>query len=365
MSPDVLVIGAGINGLFSALVLARQGMSVTLLDRGGVAAESTWAGAGILSPLLPWDYGPAVSALSERARELWPGWIDELARAARTDPEYHACGMLALGVADPARAFGWCRAHGWRAEPSPGPGDRDGIWLPDVAQARNPRLARALLEACEAAGVRVLADTPAAGLEIVDGLVRAVRSADGRLCAGRYVVTAGAWSQALLGERAGALDIRPVRGQILLFQDAPGLLRHVVYRGGHYLVPRRDGLVLAGSTLEYAGFDKAVTQAARDELLAFALDIAPKLGTAPLVRHWAGLRPGSPGNVPTISAHPALGNLYLNSGHFRYGVTMAPASAELLADLMLGREPRLDPAPYRWRSEKIDAHAIPSSLEST
>lgn len=354
MSQDVIVIGAGVNGLFSALVLARLGLAVSLLDRGGVAAESTWAGAGILSPLLPWDYGPAVNALSERARAAWPGWIRDLAQTATTDPEYRVCGMLALDVEDRARARAWCHAHGWRAEDSPVAGDHDALWLPDVAQARNPRLARALTEACLAAGVRILADTPATALDIAEGRVLAVRTGDDRLSARHYVIAAGAWSEALLGAWAGAVDIRPVRGQILLFQADPGLLQHIVYRRGHYLVPRRDGLILAGSTLEHAGFDKAVTESARHELLAFALDMVPALGTAALVRHWAGLRPGSPGNVPTISAHPALENLYLNSGHFRYGVTMAPASAELLADLMLGRKPHIDPAPYRWRETKLD-----------
>lgn len=354
MSTDVLVIGAGVNGLFSALALARRGLSVCLLDRGGLATESTWAGAGILSPLLPWDYGPEVNALSERARALWPDSIGELARVARTDPEYRACGMLALDVAAPDRALAWCRDHGWRVEQAPAPGGHTGLWLPDVAQARNPRLAQALGEACAAAGVRILTDTEVTELEVADARVRAVRTREGRLCAERYVIAAGAWSQALLGSWAGALDIQPVRGQILLFQGTPGQLRHIVFRGGHYLVPRRDGMVLAGSTLEYAGFDKAVTESARNELLAFALDIAPDLGAAALARHWAGLRPGSPGNVPTISVHPDLGNLYLNSGHFRYGVTMAPASAELLADLMLGRDPHIDPTPYRWRATKLD-----------
>lgn len=352
MSPDVLVIGAGVNGLFSALLLARQGLTVSLVDRGPVASESTWAGAGILSPLLPWDYGPEVNALSERARALWPDWVEDLRQAGRTDPEFQVCGMLALGLDDPAGALDWCRRHGWSARSQGIPiadGGKDALWLPDVAQVRNPRLGRALAEACLAAGVRIVMDTPVEGLEIADGVVQSVLTRDGELSAKAYVIASGAWSQGLLGKWAGDVDIQPVRGQILLFQGPSGLLKHIVYKAGHYLVPRRDGLILAGSTLEFAGFEKTVTESARDELMAFALACMPELRSAQLVRHWSGLRPGSPGNIPTISAHPAIGNLYLNSGHFRYGVTMAPASAELLLDIMLGRTPRIDPEPYRWR----------------
>jgi glycine oxidase len=336
------------------LLLARQGLSVCLVDRGDVASESTWAGAGILSPLLPWDYGAEVNALSERARALWPGWMEQLRQAGRTDPEFRVCGMRVLGSENRSAALAWCRDHGWPAEsPAPAPQGSgqsdDSLWLPDVAQVRNPRLAKALTEACIAEGVRIVTDTPVEALEIADGGVRSVKTRTGKLSAKSYVIATGAWSQGLLGEWAGDIDIHPVRGQILLFKATPGLLPHIAYKAGHYLVPRLDGLILAGSTLEYAGFEKAATPAARHELMAFALECVPELRQAELIQHWSGLRPGSPGNIPTISVHPAIGNLYLNSGHFRYGVTMAPASAELLRDLMLGLTPGIDPAPYRWR----------------
>jgi glycine oxidase len=360
MPSDALVIGAGVNGLFSALLLARQGLTVSLVDRGGVALESTWAGAGILSPLLPWDYGHEVNALSERARALWPGWVEQLAQVSLTDPEFRVCGMLALGVDDRADAIEWCRSHGWHAESLPvSPleghgGGKDALWLPDVAQVRNPRLAKALTEACIHEGVHILTDTPVKALDIADGAVRSVMTSTGELSAKAYVITSGAWSQGLLGEWAGGTDIHPVRGQILLFKGPPGLLSHIIYEAGHYLVPRQDGLILAGSTLELADFEKTVTQTARDELMDFSLTCVPELNAAELVQHWSGIRPGSPGNIPTISAHPDIGNLYLNSGHFRYGVTMAPASAELLSDIMLGHTPCIDPEPYRWRSTKLD-----------
>jgi glycine oxidase len=353
MHLDLLILGAGVNGLLSALQLARVGLRVGVVERGEPGRESTWAGAGILSPLLPWDYGAEVNALCARGVALWPGWIEALRDAGGVDPEYSVCGMWVHAVADRPRALAWCRAHGWRAEaPSSAPAvvadADDGIWLPDVAQVRNPRLARALTEACVAAGVRLWPNTPALGWDVRGDSVAALRTSAGMLTADRYVVCAGAWSRDLLPEAPALPEIHPVRGQMLLFRAAPGLLPCVLYRDGHYLVPRRDGLILAGSTLEHVGFDKSVTTEALAELREFALGTLPALEHADLVGQWAGLRPGTPDNVPCIAAHPRLHNLFLNSGQYRYGVTMAPACAELLADLILERPPRLDPIPYRW-----------------
>lgn len=363
MHHDVLIIGAGINGLLSALTLAREGLRVRVVERGEPARESTWAGAGILSPLMPWDYGPEVNALSDRGRALWPGWIADLLQRGQVDPEYQRCGMLVLATPDHDRVLSWCDAHDWPAGAAPeavrdlGFAAQESIWLPDVAQVRNPRLAQSLAAACQAEGVTLQADTPALGLQVVNNRIEAVQTPAGPMPADRVVITSGAWSQTLLGDLAGQVRIEPVRGQILLFRAEPGLLPCMVYGGGHYLVPRKDGLILAGSTLEYAGFEKTVTEAAREALHRFALEAFPALAGAEVVHQWAGLRPGSPGNVPTISAHPALENLFLNSGHFRYGVTMAPASVELLRDLMLGRAPVLDPAPYGWKADRTRADA--------
>lgn len=355
MSTDVLIIGAGINGLLSALTLARAGITVTVVDQGNSARESTWAGAGILSPLMPWDYGEEVNVLSERGRALWPGLAIALQDSTGLDPEYWACGMLAMGDFDLESATAWCDAHGWAYSTSPPeteakPDSRESrLWLPEVAQARNPRIAKALVAACKLAGMRLLCQSEVFEFDFQANRVTSVRTRTGKIHADAYVVCAGAWSKSLLGNAALGVEIAPVRGQILLFKSAPGTLRHILYRQGQYLVPRLDGHILAGSTLEYAGFDKTATHEARDSLLKFALDSLPAMAQAELVQQWAGLRPGSPGNVPTISRHPEMDNLFLNSGHFRYGVTMAPASAELLAQLVLGKPTTLDAQPYGWR----------------
>lgn len=352
---DALVVGAGINGLLTALNLAKQGLKVRVLDQGDIARESTWAGAGILSPLLPWNYGEVVNALSERGRALWPELSQWLLQESGIDPEYQACGMLAMGDFDMDLAKAWCERHGWPCGEVSAWGEitvpphMSALWLPEVAQARNPRVAQALLAVSVQMGLQVSANLGVTDFHIGNGRIEAARTPDGEIRADRYVVAGGAWSGKLLGEQALGLDIRPVRGQILLFKATPGLLTHIFYREGRYLVPRLDGHILAGSTLEEAGFDKSCTDEARESLMAFALEAFPPLREAQVVRHWSGLRPGSPGNLPTVSRHPSLENLFVNSGHFRYGVTMAPASAELLTELLLDQPTTLEARPYAWR----------------
>lgn len=356
MNPDFLIIGGGVIGLSSALELARDGARVTVLERGAAGAESSWAGGGILSPLLPWDYPDAVSGLCNLGVELYPQWSAHLTSSSGIDPEFWVSGMLVLPPVDEVAAKRWCVQHGWRHAREhaqtrvPALAKNSlALWLPDVAQVRNPRLVQALRVAALDAGVNLLE-----GVEVTQ-VVRAgparidyLDTPGGKFQAGAYIVAAGAWSQPVLGDIAPHWPIKPMRGQMLLFKAAPDMLPHIVYRHGIYLIPRRDGHILAGSTVEDVGFDKSTTETVRQMLYNAATDILPGLQSVPLVQHWSGLRPGSPDNIPTIGRHPLVENLYANTGHFRYGVTMAPASARLLADLITGRPQVLDVAPYRW-----------------
>ena len=177
----------------------------------------------------------------------------------------------------------------------------------------------------------------------------ALQTTQGRFAADAYIVAAGAWSKNLLGVHALGMDIRPIRGQILLFKfDAPPF-RQILLRGNLYFIPRRDGHVLVGSTLEDVGFDRSTTAEARDNLLQSVREIFPDWAHHQPIQHWAGFRPGSPDNIPTIGRHPDLANLYANSGHFRYGVTMSFASAELLVNEIEGEPQPLPVDEYRWR----------------
>jgi glycine oxidase len=359
MQADFVIIGAGVIGLSTAYELALQGLSVTVIERGDAGGESSWAGSGILSVLPPWEYGAPLNALTQWSLELYPDWVERIRAESGLDPEYYVDGMLVMRQHDPkydaARAHEWCRRHGVRMEqvslrdivPHAGV-ESEAIWLPQVAQARNPCLLRALRCAAERQGVRIVEQAEVTAFETQADQVTCVRSTRGRHAAGGYIVTAGAWSRAMLGDLALELQIKPIRGQIQLFKANPGLLGCVIRQNGIYLVPRHDGHILVGSTLEDVGFDKNTTAEAQALFIERATEILPQLKEADLVRQWSGLRPGSPDNIPTIDRHPRLGNLYINSGHFRYGLTMAPASARLLGNILARREQPIDVSPYRW-----------------
>ncbi len=352
LSSDFLIIGAGAVGLASALELARRGARVTVLDRSQAGAESTWAGGGILSPLLPWQYGDAVNALSEYSRALFPEWIARQEAFSGLNAEYRVSGMLVLPPFSSIEASAWCERHGWRCEVRnsgdllPTTDAQEALWLPDVAQARNPRLAHVLRAAALAQGVNIVESTEVTGLVAEQGRVSHVTTTQGNFSASGFVVAAGAWTGALPGLEALSTRVFPVRGQMLLFKLAPESLRAIVLQNGRYLIPRLDGHVLAGSTLERSGFDKSTTESAKHELMAFAAGVLPALSDLVVARHWSGLRPGSPENVPTIAPYPDYNNLFINSGHYRYGVTMAPGSAMLLADLIEGKQAAIPAAPY-------------------
>lgn len=355
MTGHTLIVGAGISGLSVALALLQRGHRITVLDRGVAGAESSWAGGGILSPLLPWDYAEPVSTLALRSMAAYAAWVADIEATSKLDAELWRCGILALDVASPEQALAWCTAHGMvalRDDPDAlstlGGGNH--IWLPGVAQVRNPRLVAALRTAVVQLGGVIHERCPAVGVVTQNRRVTGVQTATGTFQADSVVLATGAWSGLGLAELAATPKIRPMRGQMLLFKLEPGVLNTVLFRHGLYLIPRRDGHVLVGSTIEDAGFDKTTDDATRQRLHADAAALLPQLSALQPVQHWAGLRPGSPDNIPVIDRHPDFDNVFINTGHFRYGVTMAPASAELLVSLMEGATPALDPAPYRWQA---------------
>lgn len=345
MKRNFFIIGAGVAGLSAAYELLTQGHGVTIADHRQTG-QSSWAGAGILCPLLPWNYGDTVNQLALGGMRAWPEWAANIAGQSGKDPEFWACGMEVRAMDDQDNALGWCRAHDFPAIVK----GNGGLLLPDVGQVRNPRLIASLIGAISSLGGKILPECKITGFGQQGGKVVSAVSGQGAYAADAFVWAGGAWAGLPLGETSPVPNIRPVRGQMLLYAPGSHTLEHILFQDGLYLVPRRDGHLLAGSTIEAAGFDAATTADVLQNLHEAACAVLPELLGHPPIRAWAGLRPGSPDNVPVIDRHPDCDNVWVHTGHYRYGVTMAPASSRLLVQLMLGHAPHIDPAPYTWQA---------------
>ncbi|MFM9834603.1 MAG: NAD(P)/FAD-dependent oxidoreductase [Methylophilaceae bacterium] len=338
MAKKIVVVGGGIMGSMTALELTHRGHAVTVVERNQIAAqtsgESSWAGAGIAFPLLPWFYKDEVNELALAGAKRYPQLAKTLYSETGIDPECIRSGMLIKPPFNQTLALDWCAKFSVEANLI-----GNDLLLAEVLQVRNPRLLQSLKAWLIKNGVKLVEQTQLAPLneaELADaGKITGWRTSTGEVIEGdAYVVTSGAWSFELLKETSLKLNIKPMRGQILLYELPKQTLQHIVYQDGFYLVPRSDGHLLAGSTLEDVGFDTGVTEEMRQAMQAKAEAIMPSLKHTPIIKHWSGLRPGTPDNVPTIAQHPSIKNLYLNTGHFRYGVTMAPESARRLAELV-------------------------------
>ena len=358
-----IIVGGGVIGMLTALELATAGKQVILFERGETGRESSWAGGGIVSPLFPWRYLDSVSRLASWSQAAYPKLCDQLAAQTGIDPEYTRCGLLLTAPDEAAVAQDWAERHDsqlipidraefQRLEPQAALPADQALWMPDVAQVRNPRVVRALRARIDQVGVEVRTGEKVVDILQSNGRCSGVSSSQGTCRADTVTICAGAWSGGLLADLPLPPAVRPIRGQMLLFRAAPGTISRMVLEGARYIIPRRDGRTLFGSTLEDVGFEKHTTVEAREELYAVATERFPVLKDLPIEAHWAGLRPSSPAGVPYIGRHPEIEGLFINTGHFRNGIVLGPASARLATDLILGRPPILDPTPYAWNAPR-------------
>lgn len=358
MQQQVVIVGGGVIGLLTAFNLASEVGSVVLLDRANVGQESSWAGGGIVSPLYPWRYSPAVTALAHWSQDFYPQLGARLFAATGVDPEVHTTGLYWLDLDDEAEALAWAKQQNrplravdisavHDAVSVLGSGFSRAIYMADVANVRNPRLVKSLKAALLALpNVTIHEQCEVNGFIHEGNEVVGVQTSSGDVDADQVVLTAGAWSGELLKMLGLELPVEPVKGQMILYKCAADFLPSMVLAKGRYAIPRRDGHILIGSTLEHEGFDKTPTHSALASLKASAVELIPALADAEVVGHWAGLRPGSPEGIPYIGQVPGFERLWLNCGHYRNGLVLAPASCQLFADVMLGRTPIIDPAPY-------------------
>ena len=353
--PDVVVVGGGVVGLTIAWELAGRGLKVRVLDQSAPGREASWAGAGILPPGHPGDPTHPLAQLTTLSNSLWPTMTGALRDGTGIDNGFRKCGGLEFGSGGPSalqqEIEAWRRAgvpveklptsdlH--RYEPALAPGIAEGYRLADLCQVRNPRHLKALVASCEQRGVEISSNEEATAWEHREGRAIGVRTERAIHNADWFVLAAGAWSSPLASAIGVEIDVAPVRGQIVLL-DAPEIrLTHVLECGPRYVVPRDDGHILIGSTEENAGFVKENTPEVIAGLIDFGSALLPAIRQARVERTWAGLRPQARRGRPWIGPARTLPNVILATGHFRAGLHLSPATAQLISQHIRGEKTTL------------------------
>lgn len=357
---DVVVVGGGVIGLALARRLARAGAAVAVIDAGG-GGQASIAAAGMLAPLAEAERAGPLVELGLDSLRRYPGFAAVLREETGASLELSGPGMLRVATDQAeqealAAAFAWQKTMGLRLdwldadaarslEPALSDRVRAAVLSPEEKHVEPGALLAALTAACRRRNVRIEA-ARALGFKTRGERVLAVETAKGSWSCAQAVIAGGAWS-ALLARRLGAeLPVFPVRGQLLALRRRPPLLRHTIYSRAGYLVPRTEGRVVVGATVEDVGFDPATTPAGESALLAAARGLAPSLATAPVESRWAGLRPASGDGLPIIGPLPGWENVFIAAGHFRNGILLAPVTADLLSRSILGGAPEPSLAPF-------------------
>jgi glycine oxidase len=367
-SADVVIIGGGIMGCASALALAKAGARVTVLERSVPGAEASSAAAGILGAQTEAHEAGAFFDLARKSLALYPQWSEDLRGMTGIDVGFRRSGVLHIAFDDEARdqlhrqvawqkpaglALEYLDAAGAREkEPFITPRASSAVHFAEDARIDPPLLLKAVHIAAAKVGAIFRSGVYVRSVDVDGAVARGVILEDGtRITAGHVVLAAGSWSTLVDGVPIPAGGVRPARGQIVELETRDPLLNGVVFGPGCYLVPRDDGRVLIGSTLEFVGYRREVTARAVRDLLAAAIDLVPALAEATLGRTWSSFRPYSETGVPLLGP-TAVDRLLLATGHHRNGILLAPITAEIICAVARGQSPPVDLAPFHHEERK-------------
>ena len=344
---DAIIVGGGVIGLTIARALRKRGVrDVMLIERGQMHTEASWAAGGLLAPQIEADRTDDFFRLACASRDLYPDFARAMNEESGTDVELDTTGTLYLAFTSQAEsefrhrydwqanagfAIEWLNADKARAlEPGISDAVRCALRFPNDIQVENRKLVRALTIANERLGVRLVSGRKVSELCVAQEQVCGVDTSIGRVSAPVVVLAAGAWTS-LIESTLPEIEIEPVRGQMLCFEARPPLAHHVIYSSRGYLIPRRDGRILVGSTNERVGFDKNVTTEGMDKIRSMAVEIAPAVAHLPLIDSWSGLRPRAADDLPVLGSWAGIEGLFYATGHYRNGILLAPITGELIA----------------------------------
>ena len=361
--PRVVIVGGGVMGCAAAYELAARGVRVTVLERSVPGAEASSAAAGILGAQVEAHAAGPMTELCLLSRKLYPSFVKQLERISGVAVGYRRAGVLKVHYTERAAAR-LLREVAWQAraklavervsrrelrarEPALSPKLAGGVWFEQDALIDPRALLAALRVAAERRGAEFRSGSFVKRLDLATGGARGVELDDGSLIRGSHVVlAAGSWTSLLAASSAATPRIVPARGQMVELKTSVPLLSSVVFGPDCYLVPRADGRLLVGSTLEFVGFKREVTAGAVAGLLAAAIRLLPALADAELSGSWSSFRPYTPDELPLLGPSAAHGGVILMSGHYRNGILLAPISAKIVAACVLGHKPPLGLQPF-------------------
>jgi glycine oxidase len=340
---DVIIIGGGIIGLSLSIALRKHGMKVLVVEHGEPGREASHAAAGMLA-----DCGAetpaALQPLATASAQMYPEFAHDLQDESGIDVDLRDDGTLLLAPPGHMHECSGGAAEGVSPdrladfEPALASPDRTAVWLKE--RSVDPRaLAAAALRAAKHREVDIASGTAVTEVLVQDGRISGVRTERSSYAAPAVVNCAGAWAGCF---PTHGFPTRPVKGQMLSVVGAPrSLLRHVIRAPEVYLVPRSDGRIVIGSTLEEAGYDKRTDPDTIQRLRQAAIRLVPGLAQARLLEDWAGLRPGTPDDLPILGATSTPG-YFVATGHFRDGILLAPITAHVMAQVITGAQPEYD-----------------------
>ncbi len=358
---DVVIIGGGIIGCSIAYQLAKKQLNVLVIEKASrVGTEASWAGAGILTSHAS-THEP-YPELCRASLALYPTLAAELKAETDIDIEFIRSGTLSvffdeaeaaglIGLAERRVNRGFTAEvltpeQAWQSEPTISKSIEGAVLFPEDGHVQNPKMVKALAKGAANLGVKFLFGNPITGFVRENGQVVGVIVNDETIRAETFVIAAGCWSGHLTGFLNLPISIAPVKGQIVLLETMPPIFQHIVDGLGIYIVPRADGKVLLGATVEFVGYDKTTSVEGVKQMIDAAVEITPQLAQSAFVRTWAGLRPYYK-KGPCLGYLPGYDNVVLASGHYKNGILLAPITGQLIAELITNGKLSISLEPFQ------------------